>query len=1612
MNRLSLEQRARLALQARKEETTPKKRVIPRRVGSGPAALSFPQSRLWFLDQFAPGSAVAYNIPAAVRLTGSLNLPALEQTFSEIVRRHESLRTTFTEIEGAPMQVIGAAQPIKLSLIDLSVLPAAEREAEARRLAAAEAREAFALSQGPLIRIKLLKLGAQEHVLLITMHHIITDGWSIGIFIREMCALYCAFSAGHPSPLGELSLQYADFAAWQQEGLQGEALEQQLSYWKEQLTGAPPLLELLTDYVRPPVQSFYGGREQLKLSSSLTKALRELSRREGTTMFMTLLAGFKLLLHRLTAQDDIVVGSPIAGRTQAEIEPLIGYFVNMLALRTGLSGELTFRQLLGRVRQVTLGAYAHQDVPFELLVEKLQAGRNPSHTPLFQVLFNMLNFQAQEQGMSLSGLKVEPFASGEFDSKFDLTLYAEEGEEEIQLDLIYNRDLFAPARIVEMLRQFEHLLSQIVSQPDEKISSFSLVTRAAEISLPIPSQALTANWEGALHMPFSRQAQRAPERLAVRDQQDAWTYAELDARSNQLANYLRASGIKPREVVAIYGHRSASLVWAILGVLKAGAAFVILDPEYPTDRLIDCLRLASPRGWLQVETARELPKALEEFLGSLSCCCRLVLPRRSIAEQRRTLADYPSTNPSVSVGPDDLAYIAFTSGSMGLPKGISGGHKPLSHFLQWHIERFGLAESDHFSMLSGLAHDPLLRDIFTPLWLGATLLIPAQEQILDPGELSRWMKQEQISVAHLTPALGQLLCGTGGGADGPGDESMTLASLRYLFVGGDQLTYGDVSKFRAIAPAVTCVNFYGATETPQAMGYFVVPPQENEDQINLGEGAARQRKSIPLGKGIADVQLLVINQCEQLSGVGEVGELYVRTPYLAFGYLNDEVLTGEKFITNPFTGLSRDRLYRTGDLGRYLPNGDIEFLGRRDNQAKIRGYRIELGDVEAVLVKHPSVRDAAVLLLEDRAGAKRLVAYVVAKQEPKHLVREVRAFLRERLPEYMLPTDYVLLEALPLTPNGKIDRRVLPTPEWGEGEAKDNYVAPRTPAEELLADIWAEVLGIGKIGIHSNFFELGGHSLLASQVVLRVRKVFQASITLRELFESPTIAGLAVKLEAACRVDEGLQAPPLISVARGTSLPLSYAQQRLWFLDRLEPGSAAYNTPIALRLTGQLDLDLLQQTFSEIVRRHESLRTTFAEIDGQPIQLISPPTALNIPLTDLSPLPADEREAAARHAVSEHSRQPFNLSTGPLLRTTLLRLGAEEHVLLVTMHHIISDGWSLGVMVREIKALYAAYTAGEESPLADLDIQYADFAAWQREWLTGEVLDEQLSYWKEQLAGAPPVLELPTDRPRPPLQSYRGAQHSFTLSQELTRALRELSQREGCTLFMVLLTAFQVLLSRYSGQEDVVVGTPIANRNRSEIEGLIGFFVNTLALRTDLSGEPSFKDALKRVREVTLGAYGHQDVPFEKLVEELQPERSLSHQPLFQVMMVLQNAPRESLELPGLQLQLWSSESQTTKFDLLLSMSESQEGLSGAFEYSTDLFDEQTIQRFQRHFERLLEAIIVDAEQQVAAINVLSAAEHEQIVVQWNETSTEYPQESCVHQLFEEQVARTPEAIA
>ncbi|ARU63054.1 hypothetical protein CBW65_20300 [Tumebacillus avium] len=1542
--------------------------LLPADRVNGTAPLSFAQERMWFVDRLEEGRSAAYNIPIALRLTGELDHAAMRKSFQQIVARHEALRTTFAVVEGEPVGIIADFLQLDIPVLDLQ--GEADQETAVARLTAAEAKRPYDLSQDALLRVKLLQLAADEHVLLLNMHHIISDGWSIGVLVREFTALYEAFVQREEPNLPALPVQVADYAVWQREHLQGEVLEAELSYWKNQLGGDLPRLQLPSD---PAVQpTGHSARRVLHLPVELTSSLKALSAQTGTTLFMTLLAAYKLLLSRLSGQEDIIVGTPIAGRSRVETEPLIGMFLNTLALRTDLSGNPTFRELLGRVRDTTLGAYAHQELPFEKIVEAIQPERTLHRNPVFDVLVNFLNLP--KQSADLPGLHLETIEV-EHESKFLMTLYLHEADDELTMSLVYQTDHYSRARIDSMLDQFRQLLVEIAQQSDRSIRDYSLLTAAAQQFLPDPSALLAEPAHELVHEAVAAWAVQTPSRTAIQQGEMSWSYEELQARATSIAHHLLASGLHKEDRVALIGTRSFGYIAAMLGVFLTGGVLVAIDRSLPQQRQEQMLQAAGTPHTLLITDEQE------------AGIHAVISPNTGRIQGAAATGD--GMLPEVQR--EDAAYLFFTSGTTGLPKGVLGTHKGLSHFLQWQRETFGVNPADKSAQLTHLSFDVVLRDIFLPLTSGATLCLPPVLDDLSAETILPWLAATGITILHTVPSLAQSWLQSAG-------TGVSLDSLRCLFSAGEPLTDSFVHAWRTRFPgAGELINLYGPTETTLAKCFYVVPPTPH---------AGIQ----PVGHTLPETQALVLSASGQLCGVGEAGEIVIRTPFCTRGYLNAADEDAARFVRNPFSQQPNDLLYRTGDRGRYRPDGTLDILGRVDDQVKIRGVRIQLTEIAATLAQHPAVASSTVLDWKDE-GMTWLAAYVTIRDGQTVTAPELRQFLEQRLPAAMVPSAYVALDRLPLTSNGKVDRKDLPKPD--KMTQTTAYIAPRTATEQLLADIWRDVLQLERVGLHDHFFEAGGHSLLAMQVIARIRQVCQAELPLRTVFECPTLEQLAGRIDEAHSREQTVNELPLPKAPRDVSLPLSFSQQRLWFIDQLEPNSSVYNIPISVRLNGRFDAEILKRSFAELLRRHESLRTNVITRDGVGEQVIRGTAELELPFHDISQLPEGERDAQLLRLLADVVQQPFSLADDLLIRAALIRTGTDEHVVAVTMHHIISDGWSLGLFIREMGQLYNAFAKGEESSLAELPYQYADYAVWQREWLQGDEREKQLRYWTDRLSGKIPVLELPTDHPRKAAVSYAGTTETISLPHELVQTLEALTQQSGATLYMTLLAAFNTLLYRYAGQTDIILGTPVAGRTRSEWEGLIGFFVNTLALRTDLSGNPTFRELLGRVKEVSLGAFAHQDLPLEELIDELQLDRDLSRNPLFQVMFVMQNMPplprqgEDELELEALEV-----ERGTSKFDLTLTIIPTGEGWAASFEYKTSLFTRATIRRMCGHLLMLLQGIADNPDQTLDDLPILSAEEEQRILIEWNDTAVPFPDDKVLHELFEEQVQRTPDNIA
>ncbi|MEV8532241.1 amino acid adenylation domain-containing protein [Streptomyces sp. NPDC051211] len=1531
--------------------------------------LSYGQQRLWFLSRMDENPAAGH-IPLALRLRGTLDRAALTAALADLTARHEGLRTLFPAEAGEPYQLVLAdATP------ELPVTPVA-----ATGLAAAltgEAARPFDLATELPFRAHLFELGEQEHVLLLVLHHIASDGWSIAPLRRDLARAYAARTAGSAPLWDELPVQYADFALWQRDALGSEdhgdsPYARQLDYWRQALDGLPDQLELPTDRPRPARASYRGESIPFELDAELHRELLALARSQQATLFMVLQAALATLLTRLGAGTDIPIGSPVAGRTDEALDDLVGLFINNLVLRTDTSGDPAFTELIRRVRDTDLAAYGNQDVPFERLVEALNPTRSLARHPLFQVFLALQNTPVADH--DLAGLTAEPVEVALDAAKFDLSLYCEERPDGgITGVAEYSLDLYDRQSVELLLTRLRRLLQAVVADPGRRLGGLDVLADDEREQLlygwndtarALPAQGLVEQFEAVVRA--------TPDALAVVAGTERLSYRELDERANRLAHLLIAEGVRPEQYVALALPRTADLVTALLAVLKTGAGYLPLDPDYPAERIAYMLQDAAPA--LLVTTA-DTPTD-----GAVP---------RLLLDQEDRLAGQPATSPGITVDAATPAYVIYTSGSTGRPKGVVVPRSSLVNFLAAMGEQVPMTADDRLLGVTTIAFDIAALEMYLPLLSGAALVVAAKETVQDPAALAALIEAEHVRVVQATPSLWQALIAS---------HPEALAGVRVL-VGGEALPPALAARLRELAAGVR--NMYGPTETT----------------IWSTSALLDERPGAPvIGRPIDNTQIRILDGNLALTAPGVAGELYIAGDGLARGYLGRPGLTAERFTADPY-GPPGSRMYRTGDLARWAADGNLEYLGRVDYQVKLRGFRIELGEIESVLAAHPRVGQAAVLVREDRPGDKRLVGYVVpaADGTPDAAgpdAAELRRYAATELPDYMVPGAVVLLDRLPLTPNGKLDRKALPAPVHEEEPGAQAGRAARTAQEELVAGLFAEVLGLPSVPLEESFFALGGHSLLAIRLISRIRAVFNAELKIRHLFESPTVAGLTERLAGA----SGAR-PELRRHERPERLPLSYQQGRLWFLNRFEGGSPLYNIPVALHLDGPLDRTALTAALNDVTERHQALRTLFPDFDGAPYQLVLTPEQARLRLHE---------QAATRETLAEELHTAavggFDLATEIPLRAHLFELGEQQHVLLLVLHHIAADGPSTTPLTRDLSRAYTARTAGSSPQWEELPVQYGDYTLWQREVLGEEAdeqsqLSQQLDFWRTALAGLPDQLDLPTDRPRPAVAGYRGGTVPLRIDAELHRRVQEVARANGSTVFMLLQTALATLLTRLGAGEDIPIGSPIAARTDDALDELVGFFVNTLVLRTDTSGNPAFTELLDRVRTHDLAAYAHPDLPFERLVELVNPSRSLSRHPLFQVMLAFQESLNAELDLSGLTGRAEIVPLGLAKFDLALDLVERRgadglpAGIEGVVEYSADLFDHTTVERFAGHLLRLLESVVADPGRRIGELEILGADERELLLHGWNDTAREVPA-ATLPELFEAQATRTPDGDA
>ncbi|MBH3406166.1 non-ribosomal peptide synthetase [Pseudomonas glycinae] len=1531
---------------------------------------SLAQNRLWITWQLDPQSS-AYNIPGALRLRGELDEDALRASFQQLIERHESLRTRFLERDGVALQQVEAAGEFNLQLIDISDLPASEREARAQQIREDEARTRFDLEKGPLLRATLVGLDDEDHQLLVTMHHIIADGWSLNVLIDEFSRLYAAASQGQRAELAPLATQYADYGSWQRQWLaQGEG-ERQLAYWKTQLGEEHPTLELATDHPRSAKKKHSAARHSVRLGTSLSDAIRQTAQAYQSTPFMLLLSAFQSLLHRYSGQRDIRIGVPNANRPRLETQGLIGFFINTQVLRADVDSRLPFTELLAQTRQAALGAQANQDLPFEQLLEAFPQAREQG---LFQVMFNH-----QQRDLSalkrLPGLLAEELPWHSREAKFDLQLHSEEDRNgRLTLSFDYADELFDAATIERLAEHFSNLLRAVCERPEQAIGDLPLLTTTEHTQQNAWSVAPCTPAQQWLPELLNEQARQTPDRTALMWDGGSLDFAELHAQANRLAHYLRDKGVGPDVCVAIAAERSPQLLIGLLAIIKAGGAYVPLDPEYPADRL----------AYMLSDSGVELLLTQTALLDRLPASEGVSV----IAMDTLHLENWPSQAPGLHLHGDNLAYVIYTSGSTGQPKGVGNTHAALAERLQWMQNTYRLNDTDVLMQKAPISFDVSVWECFWPLITGARLLIAGPGEHRDPHRIAQLVQQHGVTTLHFVPPLLSLFI----------DEPLSAecTSLRRVFSGGEALPAELRNRVLAQLPAVQLHNRYGPTETAINVTHWHCTVADGERS--------------PIGRPLGNVVCRVLDSDLNPVPAGVPGELCISGIGLARGYLGRPALTAERFVVDPL-GEQGARLYRTGDRARWTNDGVIEYLGRLDQQVKLRGFRVEPEEIEARLLAQDGVAQAAVLVRETVAGPQ-LIGYFTttdANEDQDGQIARLKSALAAELPEYMVPAQLMRLDAMPLSPSGKLDRRALPEPQWQVRE----HVEPVTELEQQIAGIWRQVLGLKQVGLRDDFFALGGHSLLATQIISRTRQACDVELPLRALFEHSELGAFAEQIRQIQASGRTNQQPPIDKVDRSKPVPLSYSQQRMWFLWQMEPDSPAYNVGGMARLRGVLDVGRFEAALQALILRHETLRTTFPSVDGVARQQVHVETGMRMDWKDFSKLAADVREQKVQQLADDEAHLPFDLETGPLLRACLVKTAEHEHYFVLTLHHIVTEGWAMDIFARELSALYEAFVDDRDSPLEPLPVQYLDYSVWQRNWLESGERQRQLDYWTAQLGREHPLLELPGDRPRPPVQSHQGELFRFDLSDDLAARVRAFNAQNGLTLFMTMTAALATLLYRYSGQTDLRIGAPVANRIRPESEGLIGAFLNTQVLRCQLDGQMTVGELFEQVRHTVIEGQSHQDLPFDHLVEALQPPRSAAYNPLFQVMCNVQRWEfQQSRMLAGMTVEYLANDARATKFDLNLEVTDLDHHLGCCLTYSTDLFDEPTIARMARHWRNLLEALIADPQQRLSELPLLDAPEQQQLLDSLGVEPGERRLDQCIHHLFAEQALVRKDAPA
>ncbi|MCP4163144.1 MAG: amino acid adenylation domain-containing protein, partial [Deltaproteobacteria bacterium] len=1511
--------------------------------------LSHAQSRLWVLDQY--GNSITYNMPKAFILKGELQTDAFKQAYSYMIKRHESLRTVFITDNGEPRQKILENPENNIKIIDLrgSIDP----EKEARLVAEKNLLIPFNLETGPLVRFTVIRIKDDKRLLLFNMHHIISDGWSMNIFVKEFLTCYNSFRKGDVPDLKQLRIQYKDYSAWQNDQFIDLENHRQRGYWLEKLSGELPVLELPSDKIRPASKTFNGNSLSFSLSKEINSALNNLCRENNVSLFMMLQSLVKVLFHRYTGQNDIILGSPVAGRVHEDLEDQIGFYVNTLTLRDTIEGNLSFKEVLAGVKQTCTEAFDNQNYPFDRIVEDLDIKRDISRSPILDVLVVLQNNETT--AVEFDGLELIPYSNENKTSKFDMTYNFFESEGQLFCRIEFNTDIYVENRIIRMIDHFKTLASSVIEAPEARVKDLGIIDEKEKNLLlnVFNDKEVDYPRDKTIVNLFEEQAGKTPNYVAVVFEDVELTYMELNEKANIVGHYLRDNyDIEPDDLVGVLLDRSEKMIIALLGILKSGAAYVPIDPGYPDER-IDYMLSDSNSKLVISDNSEGINIDINEILNS----------------------GYSMDNPYNYSTPESLAYVLYTSGSTGKPKGVMVLHKNIISLVSNQVFT-SFKDNDKLLLNGSISFDISTYEIWAPLINKVQIILTKKENTLDTVILGNTLLKNNITVLHLIPQLYDQLIH---------EDISVFQNLRLFLIGGDLVKPSNVCRLKKLYPHIRILHMYGPTENTTFSTCFEVE---------------KEYEKLPLGKPVNNCFIYVLDKDNQLQPVGVNGEICVSGDGVSRGYLDDIQLTNKKYIHNP--AITDGIIYKTGDLGKWSEDGNLEFLGRIDNQVKIRGFRIEFGEIEKTLLLHDRISSAVVNAKDGLDGDKQLAAYVVSDIELD--ISEIRSFLKLSLPYYMIPSYFIQIDEFPLTPNGKIDCNALPEPEDSVNPEVE-YVAPTNDLQKKLVGIWQEVLGIEKIGIHDNFFELGGHSLKAIKVMSRIRKELEVN-SFKVIFENPTIEALSEVIKNTRKAEY----KQIELIPKQESYEISNAQRRLWVLDQYEEGSIAYNIPKAFILEGELQTDAFKQSYSYMIKRHESLRTVFFTEDGDPRQKILENPESNIKIIDLRGSIDPEKEA--RSLAEKDLLIPFNFEIGPLVRFTVIRIEDEKRLLLFNMHHIISDGWSMNIFIKEFLTSYNSFKKGKTPDLSPLRIQYKDYSAWQNDQFNDSENYGQRGYWLEKLSGELPVLELPSDKIRPASKTFNGNSLSFSLSKVINSALNNLCRDNNVSLFMMLQALVKVLFHRYTGQTDIILGSPIAGRVHEDLEDQIGFYINTLTLRDTMEGDLSFKEVLAGVKQTCTEAFDNQDYPFDRIVEDLDIKRDISRSPLLDVMVVLQNNETTAVEFEGLELTPYRSEKLVCKFDMAFNFSETAGSLFCGIEYNTDIYYEDRIKRLINHFKTLVSSVLENSQAKIKDLEIIGDEERTFLLDLFNDTKKDYPTDSSIVDLFEDQVEKTPDNIA